>query len=112
MSDFRVTTALDADRTVVALSGECDLRVRDQLSATLLAAVESSALVVVDLAAVRFLDSSGLYALVTAHQAALERAGRLCVVNAVGTVASVLEITGVVDLLRPPPDVDLPAATR
>lgn len=102
-----MTTALEQDRTVVALSGECDLHVRDRLSAILLAAVEGSALVVVDLAGVRFLDSSGLHALVTAHQSAVGRAGRLCVVNASGTVASVLDITGVVELLRPPPGIDL-----
>ncbi|WP_229068867.1 STAS domain-containing protein [Actinoplanes sp. DH11] len=102
MSDFETHTIHQDGTIVVALAGECDLRSRDEMMATLLAAVGSGDPVTVDLAGVRFLDSSGLHALVTAHHAARERAGSLYVVNATGTVATVLRITGVLDLLRHP----------
>ena len=100
MSDFEAHTTQEAGRLVVAFAGECDLNSRDTMTATLLGAVRAARTVVVDLRAVRFFDSSGLHALVTAHQAALRRDGSLSVVNATGTVAAVLEITGLMELLR------------
>jgi anti-sigma B factor antagonist len=102
MSDFEVRTAREPDRIVVFVAGECDLRHRDELTACLHASVEAAPLVVVDLAAVRFLDSSGLHALVSAQKIARRRAGNLYAVNARGTVATILDITGVTELLRPP----------
>ncbi|PRX12620.1 STAS domain-containing protein [Actinoplanes italicus] len=102
MSDFETHTRRNADTLVVVLAGECDLRSRDEMTAALLDAVGSSARVAVDLAGVRFLDSSGLHALVTAHHAALERSGILYVVNATGTVETVLQITGILELLQQP----------
>jgi anti-sigma B factor antagonist len=50
------------------------------------------------------MDSSGVHALIAGHHAALERGGRLYVVNAAGEVARLLDVTGVSELLRPPPD--------
>lgn len=102
MPDFEVHTVHDADTIVVALAGDCDLRSRDEMTAALLAAAQTGRTVTVDLARVSFLDSSGLHALVRAHHAAVERAGALYVVNATGTVATVLEITGILTLLRHP----------
>jgi anti-sigma B factor antagonist len=62
----------------------------------------------VELADLQFLDSSGVYGLVTGHHAAVRKGTCLYVINAGGPVAHVLEITGVGDLLRPPD----PAAVR
>lgn len=59
-------------------------------------------MVVVDLSGLTFLDSSGIHALVMAHQAALREGGKLYAVGAVGVVADLLDLTGVADLLRPP----------
>ncbi|WP_432825187.1 STAS domain-containing protein [Dactylosporangium sp. CA-092794] len=100
MARFEAVTSLDGDRADVVLSGECDLAARDDCTAALLGAVRSAPAVVVDLGAVTFLDSTGVHALVTAHQAALARGGWISVVNAAGMVAHVLEITGVAGLLR------------
>ena len=100
--DFAAHTTHESSGCVVSLAGECDLRSRDELTAVLLAAVRSAPLVVVDLAAVRFFDSSGLHALVTAHHAARQRAGSLFIVNTTASVATVLEITGLMELLRRP----------
>ena len=97
------TTAAGSGRAVVTLTGECDLEVRDDLIATLLRAVGDAELVVVDLAGVTFMDSSGIHGLVTAHRSARGAGRALHVVNASGAVATVLEITGVAGLLGPPP---------
>lgn len=103
---FEVHTSVETDRVVVALVGECDLATREALTEALMAAVEQAPTVVVDLKALRFLDSSGLHGLVTAHRAARERGGRLHVVNAGGSVATVLALTGLDELLRPPAGAD------
>jgi anti-sigma B factor antagonist len=102
--DFEVRTVTTPDAIVVSVAGECDLLHRDELTAVLQQAVRAGATVVVDLAEVQYLDSSGLYALVAARQAARERAGHVYVVNATGTVATVLELTGVMKILQPPTD--------
>ena len=99
MARFAATTSDEVGGLRVALAGECDLAVRDELVATLLAAVGRSSTVTVDLAEVDFLDSSGVHGLVAAHRAAVERGGRIVVENPSGTVAAVLDLTGVLDLL-------------
>lgn len=85
----------------LALAGDCDLAVRDELSAALLAAVGRADTVIVDLAGVEFLDSTGVHGLVAAHHAARGRGGRLYVENPTGAVATVLDLTGVGNLLSP-----------
>ncbi|MET7419058.1 STAS domain-containing protein [Dactylosporangium sp. NPDC005555] len=102
MALFEAKTSTLEGRAVVALAGECDLTARDELTTVLLAAVELAPVVVVDLAGLRFIDSSGLHGLITGHHAARRQGHRLHVVNAGGTVAHVLEMTGVGDLLAPP----------
>lgn len=102
MTDFQATTLQTDGTFVVALSGECDLRVRDELTTLLRTAVDTFDRVVVDLAALDFMDSSGVHALVAAQQAAEERHRHVYAINATGTVATVLELTGVIELLRPP----------
>jgi anti-sigma B factor antagonist len=101
MARFGAATSVVGQCAAVALSGECDLAARDECTATLMTAVQTAPTVVVDLAALTFLDSTGVHALVTAHRAAVERGGRLSVVNAAGPVAHVLHITGVAGLLHP-----------
>ena len=101
-SRFDLTTAEESGRIRVSLEGECDLAVSDRLTEVLLDAVRRSPVVVVDLAGLDFLDSSGMHGLVTAHRAARERGGRLEAVNPTGTVALVLDLTGVGTLLSPP----------
>jgi len=99
MARFAATTSDEGSRLRVSLAGDCDLAVCDELVTTLLAAVDRSPTVVVDLADVDFLDSSGIHGLVAAHRAAVERGGRVVVENPSGSVAAVLDVTGVRDLL-------------
>jgi anti-sigma B factor antagonist len=99
MAGFEVTTSPQADRTVVALAGECDLSVAEELTSALLGALGEGREVVVDLAALQFLDSSGVHGLVTAYHAAKRDRVPLRLVNAGGVVADVLDLTGVGELL-------------
>jgi anti-anti-sigma factor len=118
MAQFEARTSAEAGRVVVELAGDCDLAARDELTSILVTAAGRATVVLVDLAEVRFLDSSGLHALIAGHHAAIEQGGRLYVVNATGVVDRVLDLTGVGDLLRPPidgaaaatPDVDATSA--
>jgi anti-sigma B factor antagonist len=100
MAHFEARTSTAPGRIVVTLTGECDLAAQPELSA----AVRAAAVVVVDVGGLRFLDSTGLHGLVTAHQAARADGRQLYAVNATGPVAAVLDITGVGSLLRPPAD--------
>jgi anti-sigma B factor antagonist len=102
MAGFEVTTSPQADRTLVALAGECDLSVSGELTSALLGALGEGREVVVDLAALQFLDSSGVHGLVTAYHAAKKDGVPLRLVNAGGVVADVLDLTGVGELLAAP----------
>ena|SRR5689334_12388100 len=102
MASFEARTSAQPGRSVVALVGECDLAVRDQLTSALLRAVETAPVVEVDLEALHFIDSTGVHALVTAHHAAQRGGTSFYVTNARGPVAHVLDITGVGALLQAP----------
>ncbi|GAA2898431.1 hypothetical protein Acy02nite_84390 [Actinoplanes cyaneus] len=102
MTSFEARTAVEPGRATVFLSGDCDLPARDRMTAALLDAVSRSGAVFVDVAAVGFLDSTGVHALVTAYHAAQGRGGKLYVRNATGPVAAVLELTGLDTLLKAP----------
>jgi anti-sigma B factor antagonist len=102
MAQFEAKTTAEPDRMVVALTGECDLPVREEFASVLLDAVERAPLVEVDLGGLTFLDSRCIHGLITAHHAARERGGRVYVRHANGVVAEVLALTEVADLLRDP----------
>jgi anti-anti-sigma factor len=99
MPNFEATTQQEAGHVRVTLAGECDLAVRDELHAVLETAVRTAPLVIVDLGALDFLDSSGVHGLVAAHLEAQSRGGRVALLNPSGAVAAVLDITGVGTLL-------------
>ncbi len=79
---------------VVAPSGEIDAATCEQLAQELVAAPGSR--LIVDLAQVTFLDSSGLGKLVVARRMALKDGGDLVVTRPTPFVLRVLEITGLV----------------
>jgi anti-anti-sigma factor len=88
-------------RTVIALSGEIDLTVSEELLLTLTCAAAAGGVpdLVVDLDAVEFLDSSGISALLRAHAALAESGARLQVVGGSDHVRRVLAVSGVEPLL-------------
>ena len=96
----------DAETWIVTVSGELDLATAPELEAVFEAVdATSSDRVLVDLAGVAFLDSSGIRALVRAKRR-LDGIGAPLVVDAVSEVArQVLEISGVLEALSDsPPD--------
>lgn len=111
MTRFEATISDEAGHVRVALAGECDLAVREELTAALLAAVRRAPVVVVDLGGLDFLDSSGVHGLITAHHAARDAGRKLFVINPRDSVATVLDITGVAELLSPPAGDGRPAGS-
>ena len=82
--------------TVVHTAGELDLHTAATLQAELEAAVAAQAtLVVVDLAAVDFMDSTGLSAIVAAVAGVREYGGEVRVVTATPKITKVFTLTGV-----------------
>jgi len=100
MKAFEARTLAEPAQAVVVLSGDCDLSARDRMTALLLAAVDDAPVVAVDLAGVTFMDSSGLHALITAHQSAQRRGRQLYVRGATGVVGALLELTGLAGVLH------------
>ena len=94
MTTFDVTTTERPDGVQIALSGELDLasaaRLEDELKS-----IEGSnpGVIVLDLQALSFMDSSGLRTLLAADSRARERGGRLVIVRGDERVQRVLRIT-------------------
>ena len=84
---------------VVALGGELDLRAAGELEAAL-ADCGEDARICLDLAELQFIDSTGLAAVIRAHQALEAAGGALAVVcGGEGSVRRTLETTGLTRLL-------------
>jgi anti-sigma B factor antagonist len=89
------------DEIVYALTGEIDLSVADELGARISELLRrGSATVVLDLAQLTFIDSSGCRLLVMASREAAEAKRRLVVRNLGGSPRRVLEMTGITDALE------------
>jgi len=102
---FEVRTDTRDDGVVVVHAiGEIDMTVSAVLERTLLDAAKRTTPgeVVVDFESLRFLDSSGVHALVRGYHAVNDAGGSLTVRNASGVVARVLYITGVAEALGLP----------
>jgi anti-sigma B factor antagonist/stage II sporulation protein AA (anti-sigma F factor antagonist) len=100
-SQFRVEVRSDEDATVLAISGELDLASSPSLESELerVFATESVQLVILDLAELEFMDSTGLSVLVRAHQRAGETGRRFGVVKGQPQVQRLLSLTGVSERL-------------
>jgi anti-anti-sigma factor len=85
------------NEVVLTVGGELDVATVDQLDLALGLALAQPgvARTVVDLGSLRFLDSTGIAHLVSAHTEAAARGTALVVVNPHGMVRRVLELTGV-----------------
>ncbi|MFE9636141.1 STAS domain-containing protein [Streptomyces sp. NPDC006463] len=93
---FQVTTALDANTTVLRLVGELDMDITVQLRAALADCfARRSDRVVLDLRDLRFCDCAGLNVLLEARVTADRIGTDLCVTGARAQVARLLALTGV-----------------
>lgn len=86
-------------RRTVVLSGEIDVNGASDLQDLLQTTVSASPAVDVDLAAVQFIDSTVISALITAQNAARTAGRRLTVVNPTARVHRILNVTGVLHTL-------------
>ena len=93
-SDFSIQIDRDGDHAVIVISGELDLRTRDQLSAAATRTLHDATTVIADLSRVTFVDSSGLSALVGARREAERLQRAFLIRSAHGPVARMLEISG------------------
>jgi anti-sigma B factor antagonist len=95
LTDPRLTTHHHADYSVVALRGEFDVASRDALSGELHAAASScpGGTLVIDLAAVEFMDCTVLGVLVEGHRKASLLGLRLVMVSPPIAVQRLLDIT-------------------
>jgi anti-sigma B factor antagonist len=92
---FRVVELEDVD--VVSLHGQLDLANAERVRDALMAATAPT--VVVDLSDLRFLDSSGIAALLSARSLITEAGRSFELRGARGVVRRVLEVTGLTFLL-------------
>lgn len=107
--EFAVSTERVAGGWLVAVSGEVDLHTAPRLRAALDEAVNaaerapqtpSPPSVLVDVARVSFMDSTGLGELMAAHKALGGHGGRLVLVVSTERVARLLSLTGLTDVLE------------
>ncbi|MDQ6817818.1 MAG: STAS domain-containing protein [Actinomycetota bacterium] len=94
-SHFRLHARSEADARVLTLGGELDLAACPELEEELDQALRSQvSLVLVDLRELDFMDSTGLSALVRAHQRAEQNGQRFVLVNGSHQVQRLLSLTG------------------
>ncbi len=102
-----IKTEHDGNAIVYRLRGSLDFETAPSLRAALLEAADQGKHdIVVDLSHLEFLDSSGLGALIGAHKRALEHGGRLRLIISAGTIARLLTITGLMDVLAVYPSIE------
>jgi anti-sigma B factor antagonist len=99
-TDFSVEEHNHGDASVLAVSGELDLRTSPELEDRLSLVFDRGAeLVILDLRGIEFMDSTGLRVLLSAHQRAHQSGRRFALVKGADQVERVLTLTGVRDLL-------------
>jgi len=95
------------DQVVVVPVGDLDLYASVSFCNAVLARLEGGTpRMVIDLGGVRYLDSSGVGALIRLLQKAKTLGGEIRVANLAGTPKKVLEMSNVIILLKPSPDVE------
>jgi anti-anti-sigma factor len=100
-NDFQVETRSEGRAAVVAVSGELDLASSPQLEQELDRLWQADVeLLVIDLRALEFMDSTGLSIIVSAHQRLSESGRKLSIVRGPQQVQRLLDLTGVADRLR------------
>ena len=95
---MEIKTKSEGDRLTIAVSGCVDTVTAPELEAGL--KFGDAKCVVLDLANVPYMSSSGLRLLLTAHKTMLGKGGELQIANIQPTVKEVLDITGFSDILN------------
>jgi anti-sigma B factor antagonist len=96
MTPFAVTTTSDGTAATLTVDGELDLATVAQLDAALeQVQANGSTMLCLDLAKVRFMDSTGLRCLLRARRRAQDDGRRLLLTNLPSGVERLFEVTGV-----------------
>ncbi len=99
--DFRVDVRTEDRAIVFAVAGELDLATSPALEQEIERVRDADLdLLIVDLRDLRFMDSTGLHALVKAHKQAHDAGRRFAVVQGGAQIEWLLDLTGVGDLLN------------
>ena len=102
---------MTARPTIISLEGEIDLHVSPRIAATLIAAVkEKPRNLIVDLAKVSYIDSSGLAVLIEAMQSVEKYGGKFALAGLQENVKPIFEIARLDQVFRIFPDVDAAAS--
>jgi anti-sigma B factor antagonist len=102
-----VSSAKDGAIVLFALSGSLDIATSPSLRAALMDAAEGeNHEIIVDLAHLEFLDSTGLGALIGAHRRAAEHHGSVRLVAHEGQILRLLRITGLLEVFPVYPSVE------
>jgi anti-anti-sigma factor len=108
---FGTAVRVEQNRAIVSLSGELDLANAPTLDSVLegeqVGAVEA---ILIDLRELRFLDSSGLRAILRAQELASARGQEFAITEGTGQVQRLLTITHASNQLPTVPAADVPAA--
>jgi anti-anti-sigma factor len=107
VDQLRVSVSGGDSYIVVALSGESDVYTYDQLRGALEAETgKGAALLVVDLAELEFMDSTGVQVLLDIRVLMNEHGGKLVLARPQNTVARVLNLVGADQLIPVYPSVE------
>jgi len=93
VSEF-IESRADDGHCVLAVKGDVDIAVADEFFSAALACLDGTDVLELDLSELRFIDSSGLGALVRVHKRAVEQGGRLVLSHVSESVHRLLRITG------------------
>jgi anti-anti-sigma factor len=102
MSNLSLHTYQESDRVRVGVSGELDLSSALVFEEELRRIEDCSdvPLLVLDLRALKFMDSTGLRLILSAHARALKSGRKLAIVEGGETVRRIFKITGVLERLN------------
>lgn len=95
--DLEITTSEEGDASLLVVVGEVDASSADELRGAVVQALTVRPAVIIDLAGVTFMDSSGLSVLTHARSQADERGGALTLRSPSSCVTRLLEITGLAE---------------
>ncbi len=91
---LRIDVRHDADRVVLSLAGELDLATAELLEQAIDAAENGERLVVLDLQALEFIDSTGLRGVLAALERCQERGQEFAITPGSPQVQRLLSVTG------------------
>ena len=98
--ELTITSEREGDVHVIALAGELDLATADQLAQELLRVEATDAeSIIVDLARLRFIDSTGMRVIIAADERSRQDSQRLALLRGPDAVQRVFELTGVIDFM-------------